>query len=115
EFREAVEKILPLVQATAALNDPVPLPHAIASLFRFLLRATGAADGALLVRYAGGDTESYPAYGADGQPLAGELVPFSQSVAASAVSMQEPCAMGRDQLAAVTPQPFERGRTSMLA
>src|SRR5262245_36869069 len=71
EFREAVEKILPLVQATTALNDPVPLPHAIASLFRFLLRATGAADGALLVRYADGNSESYHAYGADGQLLAG--------------------------------------------
>src|SRR5712691_1647211 len=29
EFREAVEKILPLVQTTAALTDPVPLPQAI--------------------------------------------------------------------------------------
>src|SRR2546421_9071466 len=49
-FREAVEKVLPLVQAAAALNDPVPLPQAVGSLFRFLLRTTGAADGALLVR-----------------------------------------------------------------
>src|SRR5439155_19252918 len=39
-FREAVEKILPLVQSAAALNDPVPLPEAVASLFRFLLRTT---------------------------------------------------------------------------
>src|SRR5919204_4333691 len=49
-FREAVEKVLPLVQAAAALNDPVPLPQAIGSLFRFLLRSTAAADGVLLVR-----------------------------------------------------------------
>src|SRR5213080_4804419 len=28
-FREAVEKVLPLVQAAAALNDPVPLPEAV--------------------------------------------------------------------------------------
>src|SRR5207245_10140882 len=48
-FREAVEKILPLVQATAALNDPVPLPDAISSLFRFLLHTTRARDGILLV------------------------------------------------------------------
>src|SRR5206468_4163418 len=49
-FREAVEKVLPLVQSAAALNDPVPLPEAIRSLFRFLLRTTSAADGVLFVR-----------------------------------------------------------------
>src|SRR5260370_872754 len=49
-FREAVEKVLPLVQAAAALNDPVPLPEAIRSLLRFLLHTTGARDGVLLVR-----------------------------------------------------------------
>src|SRR5438067_1479715 len=35
-FRAAVEKVLPLVQSAAALNDPVPLPRAAASLCRFL-------------------------------------------------------------------------------
>src|SRR6516165_10994691 len=35
-FRSAVEKVLPLVQSAAALNDPVPLPRAVASLCRFL-------------------------------------------------------------------------------
>src|SRR5260370_31664573 len=49
-FREAVDKVLPLVQAAAALNDPVPLPEAIRSLLRFLLHTTGARDGVLLVR-----------------------------------------------------------------
>src|SRR5437773_7648734 len=48
-FREAVEMVLPLVRSAAALNDPVPLPVAIGSLFRFLLRTTGARDGVLLV------------------------------------------------------------------
>ena len=37
-FREAVEKVLPLVQSAAALNDPLPLPEAVRSLFRFLMR-----------------------------------------------------------------------------
>ena len=115
EFREAVDKILPLVQATAALNEPLPLPHAVASLFRFLLRATGAADGVLLVRQALDNDESFRAYDADGQPLAIELAPFANSVAATAVSMQEPCGMGRDELASITPQPFERDRSSLLA
>ncbi len=41
-FRETVEKVLPLVRSAAALNDPVPLPEAVGSLFRFLLRTTGA-------------------------------------------------------------------------
>src|SRR5262245_26044142 len=46
-FREALEKVLPLVQSAAALNDPVPLPEAIRSLFRFLLSTTKARDGVL--------------------------------------------------------------------
>src|SRR5437764_13786074 len=37
-FRSAVEKVLPLVQAAAALQDPVPLPAAVSALFSFLLR-----------------------------------------------------------------------------
>src|SRR5262249_11968628 len=49
-FREAVDKVLPLVQSAAALNDPLPLPEAIRSLFRFLLSTTQARDGAVLVR-----------------------------------------------------------------
>src|SRR5947209_5297784 len=49
-FREAVEKVLPLVESAARLNDPVPLPEAVRSLFRFLLRTTSAQDGVLLVR-----------------------------------------------------------------
>jgi len=45
------------------------------------------------------------------------LVPFARSVAATAISMQEPCAMNRlDQTAgSIELQPFERGRRSLLA
>src|SRR5262245_39513384 len=50
-FREAVEKVLPLVRSAAAMSDPVPLSEAVYSLFRFLLRTTGARDGALVVRH----------------------------------------------------------------
>jgi two-component system nitrogen regulation response regulator NtrX len=115
EFREAVEKILPLVQATSALNDPVPLPQAIAGLFRFVIRATGAADGVLIVRHAD-NQESYRAYAADGKPFSGTLISFADSIAASVVSSQEPNAMGRDEIAAAGKlQPFERGRSSLLA
>jgi two-component system nitrogen regulation response regulator NtrX len=121
-FREAVEKILPLVQSAAALNDPVPLPEAVASLFRFLLRTTGARDGVLLVRsYDPGRTpaETCRVYDAGGAPVSGELVPFARSLAGSVVSLQEPAVMGPlDEAAAagnVELQPFERGRRSLLA
>lgn len=121
-FREAVEKILPLVESAAVLTDPVPLPEAIGSLFRFLLRTTGAADGVLLAR--GYDAQRQPAeicraYDAAGRLLEVELVPFARSVAGSVLSMAGPCAM--NQLAESAPagdialQPFERGRRSLLA
>src|SRR4051812_17710211 len=42
-FREAVEKILPIVQTSAAFNDPVPLPEAVKSLLRFVIRGAKAA------------------------------------------------------------------------
>jgi ActR/RegA family two-component response regulator len=121
-FREAVEKILPLVQATAALNDPVPLPDAVGGLFRFLLEATRARDGVLLVRaydVAREPAESVRAYGAAGNALDVPLAAFPRSVAASAVSMAQPAVM-RDlermaAAGAVDLQPFERGRSSLLA
>src|SRR5262249_54711440 len=121
-FREAVGKVLPLVQSAAALNDPVPLPEAVCGLFRFLLQATGARDGVLLVRHY--DADRQPAeicrvYTTTGKPIDGPLVPFARSVAGSAMSLQEPCVMNRlEQVAAsgtVDLQPFERGRQSLLA
>ncbi len=121
-FREAVEKVLPLVQSAAVLNDPVPLPDAIRSLFQFLLRTTGARDGVLLVRSY--DPQRQPAeicraYDVAGQPLGGELAPFARSIAGSVVSLEEPCAVERlDEMATtgnLELQPFERGRQSLLA
>jgi two-component system nitrogen regulation response regulator NtrX len=117
-FRAAVEKALPLVQAASALTDPVPLPRAAASLIDFAARGTGAADGVLLVRRAddsGG--EVYRAYGRDGRPLDVPLVPFARSLAATVLSMQEPVSLaGADASAGeVEWQPFERGRSSLLA
>jgi ActR/RegA family two-component response regulator len=121
-FREAVEKVLPLVQSAAALNDPVPLPTAVTTLLRFVLRGLGAADGVLLVRSY--DPARQPAevcrvYNAEGQTLTCDLVPFARSVAGSVASLQEPAVMNQpDQAAAsgtVELQPFERGRRSLLA
>jgi ActR/RegA family two-component response regulator len=121
-FRETVEKILPLVQSTAALNDPVPLPDAIGSLFRFLLVGTRAQDGVLLVRHydpARNPAETCRVYDAQGKPLETPLVPFTRSVAATVISMQEPSTMNNlAQLGAAGTlelQPFEKNRRSLLA
>lgn len=116
-FRSAVEQVLPLVQSAAALNDPVPLPRAVAGLARFLCRITGAKDGVLIIRHAeaNGTEETYRAYDADGNPMDVELVPFARSVAATAPSFGEPRAMNDLAGANGEPQPFERGRSSLLA
>src|SRR5580692_797320 len=69
-FREAVEKVLPLVQSSAVLNDPVPLPDAIRGLFRFLMRSTQATDGVMLGRHVAEDgTETLLAFGSDGRQI----------------------------------------------
>jgi ActR/RegA family two-component response regulator len=121
-FREAVQMVLPLVRSAAALNDPVPLPIAIGSLFRFLIRTTGARDGVLLVRHydAGRQpAEICKAYAADGKEITVELVPFARSLAGSVASLQEPYAIAPLEHTAasgsVELQPFERGRSSLLA
>jgi two-component system nitrogen regulation response regulator NtrX len=121
-FRSAVEKVLPLVQASAALHDPVPLPTAVGNLFRFLLQTTGARDGVLIVRGYDADRhpqEVYRVYDSAGQLLDVPLVPFARSVAGSAVSLQEPSVMALPEQAAAAGslelQAFERGRRSLLA
>lgn len=118
EFRDAVQKVLPLVRGSAALNDPVPLPTAVHSLFRFLLRSTGAVDGTLVVRHIPPDgADTIAAYGTDGQPLPVNPVPFNRSLAASVVSLQEPCIMNDFEVATETLDlmPFELGRRTILA
>src|SRR5439155_25156557 len=117
----AVEKVLPLVQSAQALNDPVPLPDAIGSLFRFLLRTTNANDGVLLVRSYNADrdpAEKYRAYDVNGQPLTDSLVPFARPIAGSVVSLEEPYLLSPVERTAdgtVELQAFERNRTSLLA
>lgn len=118
DFRAAVEKILPLVESTAALNDPVPLSDAVRGLIGFLIRATGARDGVLIVRhYEAGPSprESLRVYGADGTPLEGTWVPFSKSVAAAVLGMQQPCILTDLDDGMVEAQPFEKGRACLLA
>ncbi len=121
-FRSSVEKVLPLVQASAALNDPVPLPAAVQNLFRFLARTTGARDGALIVRSY--DPGREPAdvcrvYDMQGVPVDELLAPFARSIAGGAATLQEPSAMTQPDRAAATGavelHAFEKGRRSLLA
>jgi two-component system nitrogen regulation response regulator NtrX len=118
-FRAAVEKVLPLVQAVTALNDPVPLTAAVQNLFQFLLRTTGAKDGVLVVRGYESNRqppEVYRAYGLNGQVLDVALAPFARSLAGSIVTRQEPCILQQPQASATMElQPFEQNRQALLA
>jgi ActR/RegA family two-component response regulator len=120
-FRETVEKILPLVQSAAVIQEPVPLPDAIRSLFAFLLQITKARFGVLLTRSYDAHREPAEitrAYDSDGRPLSAYLAPFARSIAGAAVSRQEPSVMNLELLPAdgsVELQPFELGRRSLLA
>jgi hypothetical protein len=86
-----------------------------------LLVTTRAKDGVLLVRRydAESATEICQVYNAQGKKLDTSLVPFARSVAATAVSMQEPCTMNQlgqsGATATVELQPFEKNRHSLLA
>jgi DNA-binding NarL/FixJ family response regulator len=118
QFRESVEKILPLVRSTAALNDPLPLPEAVRGLFRFLIRSTGAMSGVLVGRHITSDgIERFLAYGADGKALPPLTVPFNKSLAATVLSLNEPCAMEASDVAtlgAVELQAFEQDPMYLL-
>jgi hypothetical protein len=119
-FREAVQKVLPLVQSAAALTDPVPLPDAVRSLVRFLIQATGAKDGVLFVRhFDAGKTpaETCRVYDAEGQAMETTFAPFARSIAGSVIGLQEASAMNDLSAASgvVELQPFERNRRNVLA
>lgn len=118
-FREAIDRLLPIVRTSAAFNDPVPLPEAIKSLLRFLIRATGAVDGALFVRHLSTNgSESTAAFGITGEALNTPTVTFANSLAASVMSHQEPMVVNGSDVGAnggVQLMPFETGRQSILA
>jgi two-component system, NtrC family, nitrogen regulation response regulator NtrX len=121
-FREAVEKVLPLVQSANALSDPVPLPGVAASLMRFLMETTAATDGVLLIRSFDGQRDPQEicrVYDARGAALSGSWVPFARSVAGTVSSLQEPYTINRLDEAArqgnLDLQPFENGLHTLLA
>lgn len=114
-FHRAVEEVLPLVQTAAALNDPVPVSEAVRALLRFAVTFMGAGSGVIIVR--GYDQHRQPpeelrAYDVNGQPVATPLA-WSASLAASASSMGQPSTL--DDLSGVGLQPFEVGRSNLLA
>ncbi|MFO0811038.1 MAG: response regulator [Gemmataceae bacterium] len=113
-FRSAVEKILPLVRSASTMNESTSSPRAVASLCRFTALVTGAADAVLFFRR----DDDGRAYDANGNRLADGFVPFARSVAAAAVSRGEPCVLNdlaAAASAAMELQPFERGRSALLA
>jgi two-component system, NtrC family, nitrogen regulation response regulator NtrX len=121
DFREAVQRILPLVQDSGMLNDPVPVPAAIRSLFQFLLETTGAGDSVLLVRSYDAQRdppESFRVYDREGALLSVQMEPFASSLVGGAVSMQDVCIWQRpagEIPKDVVLQPFERQRQNILA
>ncbi len=120
-FRGAVEQVLPLVQSTAALNDPVPLPDAIRALVRFLMQVTQARDGVLLVRQF--DAAKQPAevcrvYDSEGTPLGSPTVPFARSVAGGAAGLGQPSVINDLKTAlagSLELQAFESKHSNVLA
>jgi ActR/RegA family two-component response regulator len=120
-FREAVGRILPLVQQSGMLSDPVPIPAAIRSLFQFLIETTGAADAVLLVRSYEAERDPQEinrVYDRQGALLDVPMGPFASSLVGGAVSMQDVCVWQRpegDMPPGVVLQSFERQRQNILA
>ncbi len=115
-FSDAVSRALPICQAAAQLDDPVPLGEGVRALARLACAATGAADAVLFARaYDESHTpaERVAAYGLDGRPLPGPIAPFASSLAAAALSLRRPC-IPDASLNGVEAQPWQRGRKSLL-
>lgn len=113
KFRETVEKVLPMVRATATLNDPVPLTRAVRSLMKFALKSIGASDAVLVVHHEG----TTRAYDSNAAAIATGDVQFSRSLAATAMSLREPAVIADlSALGNSNPLfPFESNRRSLLA
>jgi ActR/RegA family two-component response regulator len=119
-FRDAVQKILPLVQTASAMNDPVPFTESLASLFHFLQQSSGATAGVLLVRSY--DPRRQPAevcraYQADGQGFAWDTESFAHSLAGAVVGLMETRILSdlRNPAIGIRLQAFEQGHESVLA
>jgi ActR/RegA family two-component response regulator len=117
-FREAVEQVLPVVRTAAALHDPVPLPEAVKTLLGFVMRFTGATDGAIVIHHVTAEgQETTVARGLAGEALPLPAIPFSHSLASSVVSHQEAMILNGTNSVDGTVEffPFEAKRTAILA
>jgi CheY-like chemotaxis protein len=113
QFRSDVERVLPLVQTSAALTDPVPLPKAAAALCSYLRAETGAAAAAIVIGLDG-HTRAWDAAGA---PLPAADAPFAGTLAAAALGLGGPAVIELSDPAAtagLTLHPFERERAVAL-
>lgn len=118
-FREAVTRTLPIIQAAAALHEPVPLTDAVKSLLRFLGRVLRTPQGVLFTRHIADDgRETIAIYDAHGQRLEVPAIPFRLCLAGAVLSRGEPCLWNDFDpatLGAVQLFPFEIGIRSVLA
>lgn len=118
QFHDAIEKMLPLLQSARALNNSMSLPASVGGLIRFLVEITESQTGILVARHHTSDgQEHYLAFHANGDPVTEPLVPFSQSLAATILSLGKTQVfdLHPSQFAPALPQPFEQGRKTLLA
>jgi GAF domain-containing protein len=104
------------------MNEPIPVSEGLRGLCRFLLRSTQAAAGVLVVRRhdpGRRPAEEMKAFPLEGTPFEGPLVDFRHSYAGASASVPSSALLAdlRDPSASqgVQIQPFEKGRTFLLA
>ncbi len=119
EFRNSVEKMMPLLQSARAINSSVGLPSTVSGLVKFLVEITQSEKGVLVARHFAQDgVEHFVAFFDNGEPVSEPLVPFAQSLAATIVSLGERTVIDSLNPSAFAPaiaQPFEKSRKSLLA
>lgn len=113
QFRADVEKVLPLVQTSAALTDPVPLPRAAAVLCAYVMSETGASHAAVVASVDG----AIRAWDAAGSSLQVADVPYGRTLAGAAAGFGAPAVIDLSDSSATAGlnlHPFEQCRRSAL-
>ncbi len=116
QFHDALEKVLPLVQTTTTLQEPVPMADAARSILRALLEPTRARTAYLVVLPEDGEIRVHDATGTivpvppppSGSTLAGLALTFRGPVVVE--DLHAPEIAG-----AVTLFPFEQSARTLLA
>ncbi|MBX7104637.1 MAG: response regulator [Gemmataceae bacterium] len=113
KFRADVEKLLPLVQTSSALTDPVPLPRAAAALCAFVRSETQAAEAVVVICIDG----AMRAWNSAGESLPVSPTSFGTTLAGAAAGLGGPAVLDLTDPAAVAGlhlHDFERNRRSAL-